>query len=99
MLTGKFSEGSSGHDASNPLELPEDDPSAMWLMCMLLTHLISDVKKIEPTQLPELAVICDKYQCLISLRIAFQMRLNQYVLDAKKAHGQSSGNYSPKQMG
>ena len=83
MLEGKFVEASIKHDASNPLKLPDDDPHAMEVMCKLLMYQIDDVKEIDAGELPSLTVICDKYQCLTSLRVWFQMRLSQYVLNIK----------------
>lgn len=81
MLEGKFVEASIKHDASNPLKLPDDDAHTMELMCNLLMHQIADARDINAIDLPDLAASCDKYQCLTSLRIWFQMRLSQFVLD------------------
>ena len=79
MLEGKLVEATIKHDANDPLKLPDDDPHAMELMCNLLMYQIGDFKEIDPAQLPGLTVVCDKYQCLTSLRVWFEMRLSRFV--------------------
>ena len=78
MLEGKFVEATIKHDANDPLMLPEDDPHAMELMCKLLMYQMSDPTELDPAQLPRLTVICDKYQCLTSLRVWFYMGINDF---------------------
>lgn len=57
----QFKEGQSTNDASNPLQLPDDDPNATIDMFNLI-HYKSELVKDDG--LLELLFICDKYKCV-----------------------------------
>ena len=63
LLGPHFQEGQTQHDASNPLELPDDHPEATELMCKLAHHKVTTILDIEARELPGLTVVCDRYDC------------------------------------
>lgn len=50
-----------------PLELPDDDPSAMTNLCQILHWNSKCVDTSEIDWLQKLAVVCDKYGCATKL--------------------------------
>lgn len=59
----QFKEGHSKYDAANSLELPEDEPTAMFNLFTIMHWNTDKVNKLEDGWLQRLAVVCDKYQC------------------------------------
>lgn len=78
MLGPSFKEGRSTYDASTPLELPEDDPSATTNLCQILHWNSKCVNTTESDWLQKLAVVCDKYGCAQKLREYFQVKMTSY---------------------
>ena len=59
----KYSEGMASANASSvrKIELPDDDPDAMTLVCYALHHHRSALQDITPELREKVAVLCNKY--------------------------------------
>ncbi|KAL8826154.1 MAG: hypothetical protein Q9191_003978 [Dirinaria sp. TL-2023a] len=71
MLGPNFEEGSRRASASAPasIRLPEDNAAAMEIFCRAIHYQINDISEpVTPTQLENLAVLCDKYDCVRALK-------------------------------
>lgn len=71
MLGPNFAEGSRKVSASAPaiVRLPDDNAAAMQILCGAIHYQINDVSQpVQPTQLENLAVLCDKYDCVRALK-------------------------------
>jgi hypothetical protein len=69
MFSSHFVEGQVSHVSANLLELPEDDPSTMVLICQLSHHDITDLRGIPSEKVMELVVLCDKDGALTIFRV------------------------------
>lgn len=83
LLSPRFREGQTHHDASNPLELPDDQAEAMELICKLAHHKISKASIILASRLQALVVVCDKYGCLSSFATHVNAVLSTWLQDLR----------------
>lgn len=70
MFDGRFFEG-QGLSPANPREvsLPDDDPQSMSLLCRIIHMQTADIPpQLEVVALADFAVLCDKYNCIDSVR-------------------------------
>jgi hypothetical protein len=66
MFNGKFAEG-QGLSANSPpeVELPDDNPTLMTILCNIAHLRASDVpKELSVLDLADFAILCDKYACI-----------------------------------
>lgn len=71
MLGPNFEEGSRKASASAPaiVRLPEDNAAAMDILCRAIHYQIDDFSEpVTSTELKNLAVLCDKYDCVRALK-------------------------------
>lgn len=63
MLGPSFREGRITHDDSNPLTLPDDDPTSMINLFQIMHGQRKQVDTEKQDWIQELVVVCDKYEC------------------------------------
>lgn len=70
LFSGQFKEAKDLQDSKKAgeilrLELPDDDPAGMLLLCRMLhcKGRSEDFSKATPWQLMEASIVCDKYDC------------------------------------
>ncbi|MCJ1253187.1 hypothetical protein MMC24_000996 [Lignoscripta atroalba] len=95
MFGPHFKEG-QGLDSSNPPHIlfPDDDPSAMTLICKLLHHQYypDDEADLTHSLLVSLAIICNKYDCAAALQYASSFWIEPFVhLAPNKTHQELLG--------
>jgi hypothetical protein len=71
LLGPKFLEGNRiRHGVSPTIELHDDDPTAVALICNILHYRYDSVPtKLEAKQLGQIAILCDKYDCSKSFQL------------------------------
>ena len=78
MLGPHFSEGQpSNGNHPKEIPMPDDNATAMATICKVLHHrndLLPDC--LEPSDLPEIALVADKYDCVLALKYAMIQWLN-----------------------
>lgn len=75
MLGPSFKEGQTKHDATDPLKLPEDDPTAVLNLFHILHYHRDRVEKKRPGWLQDLAMTCNKYDCADILQDYFHVKI------------------------
>ncbi|KAH6868410.1 hypothetical protein BKA58DRAFT_194529 [Alternaria rosae] len=79
MFSGNFAEGQNLSTASpKNIALPDDDAESMTLFCKFIHMQTANLTR-EPSfdDLPDLAIICDKYGCTESIRSWLQVWISQ----------------------
>ena len=78
MLGPHFSEGQPSKGAfPKEISIPDDDARAMTTLCSVIHHrndILPDV--LEPTALADLALLADKYDCVLALKYAMNLWLD-----------------------
>ncbi|KAJ9615079.1 hypothetical protein H2200_001153 [Cladophialophora chaetospira] len=86
MLNGDFAEAQLKLNQEDPpvLALPEDDPTAMLSLCLVIHHSPGIHKLIDDYDLlHRIVVLCDKYACVDALRLWFGGQISKFMLGSK----------------
>jgi hypothetical protein len=81
MFNENFAEGQDLSVTSpKRVELPEDEPYALQLLC-LITHLQTDdiPDSVPVSQLADFAIVCDKYQCTKAVEFWSKIQIAQVL--------------------
>ncbi|KAF2790127.1 hypothetical protein K505DRAFT_365000 [Melanomma pulvis-pyrius CBS 109.77] len=70
MFNARFKEGQSLSSAApREIELPDDDPLCMTILCKIIHLQIDDIpRQLDVINLANFAVLCDKYACINAVR-------------------------------
>ena len=78
MLGPHFSEGQPSKEAfPKEIHIPDDDARAMTTLCSVIHHrndILPDI--FEPAALADLALVADKYNCVLALKYAMNLWLD-----------------------
>lgn len=82
MFSPNFWEGTN-LSSSNPrrISLPEDDPTAVEYLCFVLHFRCQDDKTISREEFEEVAVLCEKYDCIHAVSYWSKSWLNHFALE------------------
>jgi hypothetical protein len=85
LLSPNFAEGQTTHDTSNPLTLPDDNPTHMEILFKIIHSKIETATDIGSKDLAGIVLVSDKYDCIKAARFYVQTLLLNWLRDGENA--------------